>query len=791
MNKILFILVTLFNVLSFSNIVAQSSLTKNLLNNSPVSLRSDVQIKYLGTSSPNAVRIVYDSIQQVFYSNSFNGDVYKISITQDGLASKLFISAGKTHSINRVQGLMWHKNELYLAGNEVDDLNKKSKGRIIKFSINKDGSWETPQNVLATEYYPSSNILFDHNFSALCLNKAKDSLIVASGSRTDHGEVKDVDGKFPNLREDALTSKLFIIPINTNKEIILKNDLNELKTAGHIYAEGVRNEFDIASNSKGEIFGVENNGDRDDPEELNLLIKGKHYGFPWNMGGNINPQQLNDYLPEKDLLLPSNLYNRSIFFNDKTFPSIPKDIKFEEPIQNIGPDANWVRDSVTGKFSQVNNISTFTSHRSPLGLVFDTHNILASPFTGDGFVLAYSTGGGDSGYLNNVDSGADLCQIEFIKSSDNSKYQVSVKKIVAGFKDLVDAVLVGNKLYILQNDGKIFEVTFPRIINKPSILISANNNSIIEGDKVELTAIVKDYWEKAEYSWKVNGKEVSNFNSNYSSNKFANSDKVTCVIKNYYEDGKQIDIESNTIVFNVKPIFVKPTLVKSGNCTGTKLSITSNPISKIVWKKDGKELFELSSNDLVIKPDSIIAQFPGIYTADVITIYGSFTTNAIEIFANSKIPTITNESEYELISSEKWGNQWYANNSILKGDTLQKFKVTTTGIYKLNYKNNFGCISAYSNEKNILILGIQIEPREIIHIYPNPIKDQITVQIPNELNKKLSISIIDNLGKTVLKSLPIVNGQIVSLEWLSQGSYYLVFTKLDGETYKTIKIMKE
>ena len=53
------------------------------------------------------------------------------------------------------------------------------------------------------------------------------------------------------------------------------------------------------------------------------------------------------------------------------------------------------------------------------------------------------------------------------------------------------------------------------------------------------------------------------------------------------------------------------------------------------------------------------------------------------------------------------------------------------------------------------------------------------------------MTIIDNLGKTLLKSLPIVNGQIVSLEWLRQGSYYLVFTKSDGATFKTIKITKE
>ena len=124
-------------ILLCSTLTAQNSL-KNNLTASPVSLIPNVQIKYWGSTAPNAVRIVYDTTNKVFYSNTFNGDIYKILATSDGIAtSKLFISARSTHTIDRVQGLFWFNNELFLAGNEVDDLNKKSKGRTIKFKINK------------------------------------------------------------------------------------------------------------------------------------------------------------------------------------------------------------------------------------------------------------------------------------------------------------------------------------------------------------------------------------------------------------------------------------------------------------------------------------------------------------------------------------------------------------------------------------------------------------------------------------------------------------------------------
>jgi hypothetical protein len=321
----------------------------------PNILANDIQIRDLGPTAGNAVRIVYDSTNNVFYLNSFTGDIFKISVSNEGKAkTELFILGNKSHTINRVQGMLWHNNALFITGNEVNEVNKMSKGKVIKFPINLNGTPGQAVDVLTTEYYASSNILFDHNFSALCLNKTKDSLLIASGSRTDHGEVKDVEGRYPGFREVPLSSKIFSIPLHLSKVIILKNDLTELKASGYIYCEGVRNEFDMAINAKGEIFGVENNGDRDDPEELNLLKKGKHYGFPWLMGGNVNPQQLSSYNPTKDLLLPNKLFNKAIFYNDPSFPSKPNDIVFEEPIINVGPDANWIRDPFSGKFYSVN-----------------------------------------------------------------------------------------------------------------------------------------------------------------------------------------------------------------------------------------------------------------------------------------------------------------------------------------------------------------------------------------------------------------------------------------------------
>jgi PKD repeat protein len=333
----------------------------------------------------------------------------------------------------------------------------------VKCAIGSGGS-KIFSTVFQTDLYASSTTLFDHAFSVICLNKTADTLLVASGSRTDHGEVKDVSGQYPGLREEPLTTKIYCIPI-TASNLYLQNNETWLQNSGYVFCEGVRNEYDIALNAKGEIFGLENMGDRDDPEELNLLKKGKHYGFPWRMGGNLNPQQFSSYNPANDKLLPANLYAPQIFLNDPMFPAAPS-IAFEEPIKNIGPDANWVRNPVSGNFEQRTDITSFTSHRSPLGLNFDVDSLLDVPYNASGFMLAYTTGGGGSGYLNSVDAGVDVCQLKLTYNTSEGKYNVQTTRLASGFNRMVDAILIKNVLYIMEETGHIYTLTFP-VLQKP------------------------------------------------------------------------------------------------------------------------------------------------------------------------------------------------------------------------------------------------------------------------------------------------------------------------------------
>jgi hypothetical protein len=191
------------------------------------------------------------------------------------------------------------------------------------------------------------------------------------------------------------------IPAHVRDEII-PNDREKLREKGMLFAAGVRNGFDLAFAANGDLFATENAPDRDSPEELNWIREGHHFGFPWVLALEDNPQRDPNYDPDNDFLLPSgfNAVRNDFYHNDPTFPAPPTD--FSDPVINIDPDAYSYRDPADGIIKDASDegvrFGTFTAHRSPLGLVFDTEMAMGGEFQGDGFVTSWTEGdpNGDS-----------------------------------------------------------------------------------------------------------------------------------------------------------------------------------------------------------------------------------------------------------------------------------------------------------------------------------------------------------------------------------------------------------
>lgn len=439
----------------------------------PNSLRSDIKVEKVMNTGKLGVRLLRNEKTGEFWYSTFDGNVYKIINFDSPNAKDVKMFTAEDHGITRLQGAAFINNTLFLCGNISANNGKGTKGRMIKYNLSE----KTPvlTEVFNTVEYGTNATTFDHGWNALVISKDKKYIYVNSGARTDHGEVQDNKGAYPNARDNALTANVFRIPINS-KNLILDTDPSKLKADGYLFAEGIRNAYDMEFDGKGNLFGVVNSGDYDQSEEMFWIRQGHHYGFPWQMAGVENPQQYPDWIPDpsKDPFISPGAHAWVVkyFRNDPEFPKIPEGIKFSAGVQNLGPDANEYRDIASGKIVDGDitgkTVSTFNAHSVPLGLIFDTKNALSDEFKGDGFVFRYGGGSERPGTNLLRKGGKDLLHLEMTYNPITDNFYMKTTSIVTNFNAPVDAIIHKNIIYVMEHGtansdgGRIWKITMPK-----------------------------------------------------------------------------------------------------------------------------------------------------------------------------------------------------------------------------------------------------------------------------------------------------------------------------------------
>ena len=137
---------------------------------------------------------------------------------------------------------------------------------------------------------------------------------------------------------------------------------------------------------------------------------------------------------------------------------------------------------MSGQVVQAVSSATFTPHRSPLGLIFDTDNPLAD-FTGDAFTLSYSAGGGvRGGYLFTEDSGEDMLHIRLQYDPATDNFTARTTKVADRFIYPTDAERVGNVIYVIEEGRQaIWKLTF-KPLNPASLAdlsLTMSNSSLV------------------------------------------------------------------------------------------------------------------------------------------------------------------------------------------------------------------------------------------------------------------------------------------------------------------------
>ena len=464
------IIYSLFLLIVFFAQINSSSAQSN-----PQALDTSIIINRVITVHDGAIRIGVDPITHNLYYVLTDGSIYRVIRPTAGAAYDSLVFSTAQHGVEYIQGMTFHDSTLYLAGNN-HSTTPLTYGIIVRGKLQPNGSrlWDT---LMHTSNYQTADF-FDHLFTGIAVNSAGDTIYACSGARGDHGEIQHRYGAYPGLRGVPITTLILAMPTKNPNIITLQNDSASLAASGYIYSRGIRSTFDMAFDSDGNLFGVENSGDYDHNEEMNLLLRNHHYGYPWKMGDSNNPQQFPGFNPATDKLINhySRAWRNGFWDNDPTFPQPPAGVTFDAPIKNYGPDCDKYRDSSGAVHDASDNgipLSTFSAHRSPLGLVFDNSKVLSHIYKGDGFMLSWTKGYDSCGCTaipdtsagTFVDPSQDLVHLDLSYDSTAGNFRLNATRIIGDFEHPVDADIDSNRIFVLENgyDGTsgIYEILMP------------------------------------------------------------------------------------------------------------------------------------------------------------------------------------------------------------------------------------------------------------------------------------------------------------------------------------------
>jgi hypothetical protein len=117
--------------------------------------------------------------------------------------------------------------------------------------------------------------------------------------------------------------------------------------------------------------------------------------------------------------------------------------------------------------------------------------------------------------------------------------------------------------------------------------------------------------------------------------------------------------------------------------------------------------------------------------------------------------------------------QWLdcdSNSKAIAGATGKTYTPVKTGNYAVKVTQN-GCTDT-SVCTNVVIVGIDDLEQPLCNIYPNPVRDEVTIEVGSGI-KGSSFTIIDNSGKAVITGTLTEFRNAVSLKHLAPGFYLI------------------
>ncbi|MFP4059969.1 MAG: T9SS type A sorting domain-containing protein [Bacteroidales bacterium] len=171
-----------------------------------------------------------------------------------------------------------------------------------------------------------------------------------------------------------------------------------------------------------------------------------------------------------------------------------------------------------------------------------------------------------------------------------------------------------------------------------------------------------------------------------------------------------------------------------------------------------------------------------------------------KVMLNQTIDILVQSAEIEVIGNTLYATtggmkyQWYRNNKPILGSRGKQtyLEIFDDADYSVEIMFDYDCIVVTQAQKNATSISGN-DLHKTIRCYPNPVKDELLIDINNAHSGKIKVEIADVTGKIVYNGFILKNyekhTESVNVSSLNNGIYIVQFTS--GDITETSRIVKE
>jgi hypothetical protein len=238
----------------------------------------------------------------------------------------------------------------------------------------------------------------------------------------------------------------------------------------------------------------------------------------------------------------------------------------------------------------------------------------------------------------------------------------------------------------------------------------------------------------------------------------------------------------------------KPTVAAVNYCLGaSSVALTATPITGAVINWYGTAATGgTATTTAPVPPTSVIGTTDYFFTqADISTKCESQRVKlTVNVYAIPVKAEITKDPNANLVSNTTSGNQWYKDGQIITGATSPSFKPNANGYYSVKVTLN-GCTSPFSEAYYYLATSlVDLGSGNFIKLFPNPVKDQITVAYSLSEISEPSLQLMNIQGQIILSVAKLKHGQQLRLSNIPSGNYTIKIQSQNGKILYFGKIVK-